>query len=1231
MLKLRRIEMVGFKSFSEKGQIVVNDTGVTAIVGPNGCGKSNVSDAIAWVLGEQSAKSLRGEKMEDVIFNGSRTRAPMGMAEVTITMTETNPAYVAANPIGGNGNGNGNGHGNGNGNGHGDHAVVDAVVEHIAGPPPGPRDIVVQRRLYRSGESVYLIDGKPCRLRDVHDMFLGTGLGPNSYAIIEQGRVGQLLSSKPMDRRALIEEAAGITKFKAKRKLAESRLEAARLNLSRVNDILAEVDRQRNSLKRQAGKARRFIELRDRMRDILSAVFSTRADMLVHQQETCEAALASIGDEGRRLETEIERLNALVRQHRSDVESHEESLTATRTRHAEAELEHGKAVQRIERLEDQIRLLEERKTALGEENTRAMDEHARNQGEQAGRAAQLEELDRARVGIVESIELVKKEIAQRTEERVAEERAIEELRRQQFELVANEARFRNEITSRGELIQRLAMQVERLEREASEVLELTERIGQQLTAARDEHIEHTAGMSQLRTRLAETEQECVGLKNLHVESVLTTAAAKSNQDAIRNRLQTIGELAVSRAYSTESVQQFFNHVRGSDWAPLGMLADFVEVDSNYESIVEGFLRFELQYVVVQNRADAERALGIVRDVTKGRLECLVLNGLAPDGPDNSPAVEEIPGATPMGSVIRFDDRVRHFASRLRDAYLVETLADAWELSGRYPHYRFVARSGEVVQGHVVGWGQQEALGPLALKREIRDLDNKSDAAARATANAEEEMARLQELLEESEALKARLATELQEIEKTILTMDHRVRTLTTDLSHAESRLTVARSEIGRFATERVELEGALREAHLKLEGIATSRGALDGDIAQHMSKAESLRMEIENHRHGLGEIQSQLAVLEERRSSTVRELNALRQQAADLEERGRRAIQQIGEAEQQQAETRHSITALGETVQMLVIERDKLSVSIVEMAARLEEFRHGLRQAEFQWDETRELLDTWKDRHTALEIEKTQVDSDLKHLASSCWSELNETIESVCLKYFEPLPAEELDLREQEYKDIREKMDGMGAVNMMAVDEYAEAEQRFDFLSGQRQDLLDSIQDTAQAIEEIDAVCRKQFKEAFEAVNSGFTEAFIHLFGGGHGELRLLEGADESDAGVEIVAQPPGKKLQNVLLLSGGEKALTALALLIALFRYRPSPFCVLDEVDAPLDEANVDRFAAMVKEMSRQTQFIVITHSKRTMEVASMLYGVTMEEPGISKIISVRLNEAPVKAAVAR
>src|SRR5438477_7883750 len=361
MLKLRRIELIGFKSFSDRGEITVHDNGVTAIVGPNGCGKSNVSDAIAWVLGEQSAKSLRGEKMEDVIFNGTRNRAPMGMAEVTITLTEMP-----------------------NGNGQ-----------------TVPRDISVQRRLYRSGESLYLIDGRPCRLRDIQEIFLGTGLGPNSYAIIEQGGVGQLLSAKRMDRRALIEEAAGVTKFKAKRKLAESRLEAARQNLSRVNDILAEVDRQRNSLKRQAGKARRYIELRNRMRQILSAVFSTRAEMLIDQQERVEISLALMGSEGKELEQAIERLNALVHQRRDDVGNGERNLEEMRGRRSDIELEHEKTIQRIERLQDQITSLEERKRSLAAEKTRAGEELDKNARERETKTLQLGAID-AEKNIVDS-------------------------------------------------------------------------------------------------------------------------------------------------------------------------------------------------------------------------------------------------------------------------------------------------------------------------------------------------------------------------------------------------------------------------------------------------------------------------------------------------------------------------------------------------------------------------------------------------------------------------------------------------------------------------------------------------------------------------------------------------------------------------------------------------------------------------------------------------------------
>ena len=570
---------------------------------------------------------------------------------------------------------------------------------------------MVQRRLYRNGESVYLIDGKPCRLRDIQDMFLGTGLGPNSYAIIEQGRVGQLLSSKPMDRRALIEEAAGVTKFKAKRKLAESRLEAARQNLSRVNDILAEVDRQRNSLKRQAGKARRYIELRNRMREILSAVFSTRAEMLVHQQEACEASLASIGDEGRRLGSrnrtpECTRSSASHRCRRprecADGDAHASRRSGTRIR---------KSRRRIERLEDQIRSLEERKTALAEEGARIVEElDPQSWRIRPCESRSLEELEQTRIGIVESLELVKAEIARRTAERQAEERSIEQLRRQQFEIVATEARFRNEITSRGEMIQRLSMQIERLEREASEVHELIERIGQQLTAARDEHLEHQSGMSQLRTRLTETEQECVRLKNLHVESVLTTAAAKSNQDAnpepAADHRRPGGQPRVQHRVGTAVLQSraWIGLAAAGNAGGFHRSRDELRSPSSKHSCGTNCSTSWCRIDPMRNASSVSFEISR-RDDWSAWFSTETI----PPIPRIHRKRFQAPRQWPASSVSMIACGILRAGFAMLTLW--RSLADAWELSGRYPHCRFVAKSGEVVQGYVVGWGQQDELGP----------------------------------------------------------------------------------------------------------------------------------------------------------------------------------------------------------------------------------------------------------------------------------------------------------------------------------------------------------------------------------------------------------------------------------------------------------------------------------------------------------------------------------------
>jgi chromosome segregation protein len=1181
VLKLRRIELVGFKSFYERAEIVVTDTGVTGVVGPNGCGKSNISDAVAWVLGEQRARSLRGDRMEDVIFSGTRTRSQLGMAEVTITLFDETPP------------------------------------SNNGGPPPGPAELTIQRRLYRSGESRYLLNGRSCRLRDIQDIFLGTGLGPNSYAIIEQGRIGRLLSARPNERRQVIEEAAGVTKFKAKRKLAESRLGAARGNLSRVNDILNEVERQRNSLKRQASKARRYRELKKQLRRVLAAVFSTRADLLIQSQEAIGAALDGMAAEGAKLETQIGELDVLVHRCRTGVESRERSLDETREQHSEAELEHGKAIQRVERLRDQVRSMDQRVEELTGERDRVIREVGTHRQEIAAVRSKLEELEVAASAVKSNLEKGREALEVVNRLRSDEERSIQALRNQQFEIVGQEARITNELSGREEMLRRLESQVIRVQSEEQAAKKLAADCREKMQAAEVEQASRRATIARLVDEKSRADTDYAAVKSEHADAVEAASEARRHEDGIRHRLETIRELSLQRAYGSESVQQFFNNVRNEAWAPLGIAADFIEVDPDYEEAVEDLLHSELQYVVVEHLLHAEKALSLVRNTAGGRLDLLVV------GPDHrsSQAALRIDGATRVADVVRMDDRLQCFEAYIADTFVVDDLQRAWELSEAHPGKRFVARTGEVVRDRLISWGERTTHGPLSLKREMRELDRRVELARVESKAASDRVAALEVRIEEIDRERQNLAWRLQEGEKEALSFDHGIQTLRSELDRAGRQLEVAVSELARFAEERRELDLAMVSGRSKLADVEARKTAITERLDSSSKKSEELLGKSEQLGARVGELRSQAAVLAERNQTLMREEAALKARARELDERRIRADRQIEQTKSQRVDALKSIDADELVRHDCSRKRDELDLLIASSVERLDKLRQELHAAESNWDEARTVLDGWKDKHNEREIERTEVDSDMKHLVNLCFSELGEPIESVCLDSFETLTPEELEEHDDEYQQLRQRIESIGSVNMMAVEEYEEAQQRFEFLTTQRQDLLDSIRDTTQAIDEIDVVCRKQFNEAFEQINKRFTTAFVELFGGGHGELRLIEQADVSDAGIEIVAQPPGKKLQNVLLLSGGEKALAALSLLIALFQFKPSPFCVLDEVDAPLDDANIDRFAQMIRTMSETTQFIVITHSKRTMETAKQLYGVTMEEPGVSKVVSVRLN----------
>ena len=1211
MLKLKRVELQGFKSFCERTELRFSGDGIAAIVGPNGCGKSNISDAISWVLGEQSAKSLRGTRMEDVIFAGTRDRKPLGMAYVTMTLVDPEVHQAQHGP------------------------KLQPVEE---GQPQKRGEVTITRRLYRSGESEYLIDGRPARLRDIQDIFMGSGLGPESYAIIEQGRIGQILSSKPQDRRAVLEEAAGVTKFKTRKRLSEAKLEGAKQNLARVYDILEEVTRQVNSLKRQASKTRRYHELKaeleTRLRLVLSGKYrwlerdaaKTAIDLNLAATElkglTEQVAEREQAHERRQQACyQIEHQLTEERQKLSDL-----NVEATRTRgKLESQVrESGAMEQRIAQSEKETHDLGLRLEALDQE----IAAHQKN-------VAMFEEQIAQARSRMQEINLQRESLVAKVRER---ERAIEGGRQVILRLLGEASTLKNQLAQIEEYlagIERESARSQREEQVSAAEIERLEGARKQLSETLSQRQLELETVTGERRR---TEQSLAERRNLLVELRREIDGLKSEVSKIAARKDSLEQVLVHRTYTTDSVKRLFHALetgKAADLKPLGVLADYVEVDAQYEKPTEEFLREELEYVVVESWQQAERGLDFVRAELDGRATFLVHpepNGHPkPSLPE--PAIGPETGiAARLSDSLRltngFKDRAVDLLPRLSLCFLAEDRPSAQRLAVSYPHLYFLMADGICYHGHTVTGGKKSSAGPLAMKREVREL-------AAALKKRQEVLTAQQERLEDLNHEILGLETELERLralqqsrEKDRVALDHEMRKLGDDLSRTNSRLSVAR----------LELERLRRDADKSAEQRERNRTAVAEKEQLRAQREEALEAE----RQELEKLEGQAATIGEEHAAT-------RAGLAGLEERHRGERSAQGRLDQQFRETsarRNSIAPeierLGELRSRLLannIELDQritqLTEEITTLEARVNEMatqdagmREQLRAGEEELKTLRATVDELREKRQQTEVELVRKQAELKFLDETSRKELNCPVEELAAAD-DPVPdGDAIAEAEVACNEVRSRIDSLGPVNQAAMEEFQEAQQRFDFLSAQRQDLIDSIRDTEKAIQEIEHVSRQKFAEAFEAINANFRECFLTLFGGGTGEMKLTDTENLNESGIDIICSPPGKRLQNVLLLSGGEKALAAVALLMAIFKYQPSPFCVMDEVDAPLDETNVGRLSNLVKEMSKQTQFIVITHSKRTMEAAQALYGVTMQEPGVSRLVSVRFHGEAASAA---
>jgi len=1295
LLKLKRLQILGFKSFCDRTELKFHGEGVAAIIGPNGCGKSNIADAISWVLGEQSAKTLRGSRMEDVIFAGTRDRKPTGMAEVSLTLIDpdvydgadkndpteldlhdempaddwdeaeiraraaeeverlseesqpgrTEEVEVPRSKV------------NINSIAFPDDEPIFAIhlvkgefvtqlstVETAPGhvvlkirrrkfnqQPARAGEIAVTRRLFRSGDSEYLLNGKLCRLRDIQELFMGTGLGPESYALIEQGRIGQILSSRPTDRRAIIEEAAGITKFKTKKRLAEARLEDAKQNLTRVNDIFDEVTRQMNSLKRQASKAERYGRLRDEMRAKLRVVIASKFAQFDQQSRELDAHVASISEEMR---------------HQSEMVREMETELSDRTQRGysiESEIREN-----TDRLND-IKLEVDRKQAQRKHNLERCNEltaraaASENEREQAlARLAELEVELNSNRQILDSaasdLAVAQQELEARQQNANGAESSLEELESQQeqsriaiLDCVASLSNLRNQLTQTEERMAAADRESQRLQAEMATARSQAESFG-------GERGQIALEFESVSQRVAALTEEITQTRDLLASKKRQESEAKTRLDGLRAEYATalgkkssLEAVIAEHGYSTESVRRLFQSggLQGGR-APVGVLADFLEVEPRYESVVEDFLRDELNYIVVKSWDAVDEGLRLLRSDVDGRATFLVhpedsqarFSFAVPEGQASPPHDSIVPLKHTIRVLDGFGKSLEVILPKLRDGYIVPDPQFARDLALENPDAFFLAQTGECFHNVTVTGGKQRAEGPLSMKRELRDVLRLLAELEDSLRSEETRVLNLGHEIKELTLLLDRIEEEKRASESQVMTSGHALRQLDSEMARARERWEVCEKELARLATERTGNEEVLSIRRSEIALLEQKRLELERHATSAHEQLTALRESRNLCVQSVSEGQAQVAVLEERHRSSTLALRRIEQLAGEMETRIAALISQIESATEEKAQREMENLEISGKLLDFEAERNACETRAGLLQVESEQVRARASEIDASLRELRNAMELLRDRKAEASTSAVKLQSDAEYLAQTCLNDLGvpraELMADSTLPRF---AGDELATEQQACQEMRARLDAMGPVNMMALEEYKETAERQAFLETQRKDLLESIENTQATIKEIDTFSRQKFEEAFNKINDNFQITFKKLFGGGNALMRLTDEENSAESGIDVVASPPGKRLQNVLLLSGGEKAMTALALLVGIFQYQPSPFCILDEVDAPLDEANIGRFTELVKEMSVQTQFVLITHSKKTMSIAPVLYGVTMQEPGVSKLVSVRFG----------
>ncbi|MCO5044606.1 MAG: chromosome segregation protein SMC [Kiritimatiellae bacterium] len=1177
---LKTLEIIGFKSFAEKTRLEF-EPGMTAIVGPNGCGKSNVSDAVRWVLGEQSAKALRGAKMEDVIFNGTDSHKPLGMAEVSLTLAECEAALGTEF-----------------------------------------NEVTITRRVFRSGEGQYFINKAPCRLKDVQRLFMDTGIGTNSYSLMEQGKIDRILSSHPEDRRAVFEEASGITKFKADKREALRKLDQTEANLLRLDDIIREVKRQIISLQRQAGKARRFQELQVQLRGLDLFATRERLQAMDEQIQAIEARLTSISEQDDAARADIEQVEAETAQLRQTLDALEstiaDAMEAAMTSRTELDRVR-EAIRHSEERRVELQQLSERDSRDAEEAQLRRTQHEQTLSEQRERFTRAQsERDTAERELSEHAQQLN------TAERRVEElsRLLHNLRREQVDLDSRSAHLQNQLTQldaeeRSGIIRRERLAAEHAE--TARALEAFEGRKQTMTA-RLEELRDNVESAQRHVANLETETRD---KATAASTLQKTVSALRSQLAARQAqielLEASGQQHEGFALGARQLLNAKDSIQVDRSKVLGPLAEMIQIDGHWQHALEAALRPWLDAVVVDGDSAALQILRAMEDQSGGAVRLLSTSA--------RPAFPPPSGVTRLLDLVRAPDTIRPALECILGH--VCTANSAAEIPDPRPAgLAWVTPSGLLISpnGMAELWRREEAgSNPLTRQQLLNGWRKELEKLQADLRNHESTLAGIAgEEQSLTDAMRsARQA--LDENRRQLNTAEGENRFLEQETKQARERAETVAWELQNIETQHKSSDEKRATIQQSAETVRARQAAIRDDVSgktEELHTAEQARNQVASEAterrvrfseakqivQSLSDSTSQLA-------SRVQELSAL------INERS----QGISSYQNRLAEITRARTEAEQRVAPLESDYARHTEALEQHKIKRDETSRALAQFDATTREKRSRLDGIRQQKSSLDIELAQHRVRRQNQIERVTGDYRITLDEIATT---PEPEWENGVRPErealdtQIAELRAKLEAMGPVNLVAIDEHRELEERFQFLTQQQTDLTNSKEQLLEMIRQINKTTTEMFAETFEKVNANFQTMFTQLFGGGSAKLVLVDDGDVLESGIEIIARPPGKKLQTVSLLSGGERTMTAVALLFSLYLVKPSPFCLLDELDAALDESNINRFVKTVQGFLEKSQFVVITHNRQTIAAAQMLYGVTMEKQGVSKIVSVKFSE---------